>query len=166
MPPAIDSPVFKAQMGEPRRDVPPEFLYSKQRHTSVDTFTFDAAQNDTLNLIRVSAHALFLPHLANVWHTAFGASVVMDVGWRANTAIGLTADPDGLAANLDVAAAGVKNPFTLKNTALLCFKPLWVWCGVAAKPEDGAFIDLEATLKGANPAEGSLAFYLPQRARG
>lgn len=164
--PAFDSPTYKAQTGEPRRDVPADMLYSKQRHHSVPAFTFDAAQNDTLNLIQVPANALFLPHIANLWHTAFGASVQMDVGWLANDAIGLAADPDGLASNLDVAAAGVKNPFALKNTALLAMSPLWEWCGLSARPEDGALITLQATLKGANPAEGTICAYLPIRARG
>lgn len=64
------------------------------------------AQNDTFKICDVPKGTRILSS-SKVKHGAFGASVTMDVGTR-QTSDGTVLDADGLAAALNVAAAGTK----------------------------------------------------------
>lgn len=109
------------------------------------------AQNDTFR----SGIKHFIPKGSRILpssyvsRTAFGSSVTMDVGLRALDASGTEIDLDGIAAALDVSAAGV----SLLNTGVLV--------------KDGANYvttqdaEVVATLKAANPTDNAqAAFYI------
>lgn len=164
--PEFNSGVYDLQISDPVRFVKPEDFFAKLRAYAVQPFTVDAAQNDVLNLIKLPADTMLCPSLAQLYTTALGVSVTGDVGWAANAAIGLTADPNGLADGLDLSAATVVNPFALKNTAALALKPLWEWCGLSEAPSRDTEITLTLTLADANPASGTFSAFLPVRARG
>lgn len=77
-----------------------------------------AAQNDDVELCRIPKHAVLL----GGWfkHGAFGAGTVLDVGLKAldgsgylDAALSVADDPDALATDLDIAAAGSKTLFEL-----------------------------------------------------
>lgn len=65
------------------------------------------AQNDTFEIGTIPKGSRLL-RSGKVYHGAFGASVTMDIGTRA-ASDGTVLDADGLAAALNVAAAGVKD---------------------------------------------------------
>lgn len=158
--------VYDQQVAVPRRFTDPSQNWSKMRHYSIAPLTLDAAQDDVIYLIKVPAKTKFIPSQALLYHTALGALVTADVGWLGDTTLGITADPNGLADGLDVAAAGTKNPLTLQNTAANAMKELWEIVGLSAAPADDAMITLTIDLKGANPASGTIGLFLPCRARG
>jgi hypothetical protein len=97
------------------------------------------AQNDTFEIGRIPKGSRIL-RSSKVWHGAFGASVVMDVGVR-DAAAGTVIDADGLAANLDVSAAGMKD---INGGALLA--------GVNGYLTT-ADVTVYATLEAANPTD-------------
>jgi hypothetical protein len=97
------------------------------------------AQNDTF-LIGVIPKGSRILRTSKVYHGAFGASVTMDVGTRAAGG-GTVIDADGLAAALNVAAAGVKD----------------INGGAQSSAVNGyvttADVDVYATLAAANPTD-------------
>lgn len=98
------------------------------------------AQNDTFRTgIRIPKGSRVL-RSSKVYHGAFGASVVMDVGLRDFEA-GTVIDADGLAADLNVAAVGVKD---INGGALLVGADGYVTT---------ADVEVYATLEGANPTD-------------
>jgi hypothetical protein len=96
------------------------------------------AQNDTF-VIGTLPKGSRITRDSNVWHGAFGSSVTMDVGIRGVD--GTVVDADGLAAALNVAAAGTKQ---VNGGALLNQVNGYV-C-----PQD---VVIYATLAGANPTD-------------
>ncbi len=101
------------------------------------------AQNDTFSTgIRIPAGSRIL-RTGKVYHGAFGTSVTMDVGVRAWSADGTGAviDADGLAAALNVAAAGNK---LIEGGALL---------NQANGYLVTSDVEVYATLAGANPTD-------------
>lgn len=96
------------------------------------------AQNDTFEIGAIPKGSRIL-RSSKVYHGAFGASVVMDVGARGTD--GTVIDADGFAADLNVAAAGVKD---INGGALLAAANGYV------TTQD---IVLYATLEGANPTD-------------
>lgn len=96
------------------------------------------AQNDTFVIGRLTKGTRILSS-SKVKHGAFGASVTMDVGVRDATT-GTVIDADGLAAALNVAAAGTKE---VSGGALL--QPAGYICT--------ADVVVYATLAGANPTD-------------
>lgn len=96
-------------------------------------WTGDAAQNDTLKLFKV--FSTFRPLMLIVDHTAFGSSVVLDIGDNAGTP-----DPDRFYDGLDIAAAG-RSVLPVANAGQ----------GILANGEE-----IVATFLGANPAAGTL----------
>lgn len=110
------------------------------------------AQNDTFaSGQRIPKGSRILPH-SYLSHGALGASVTADVGLR-NFDTGAEIDLDGIAANLDVSAAGR----TIANNGAL----------VAAGVDSVTTADAEVviTLEGANPTDdiqiSAFIFYLP-----
>lgn len=97
------------------------------------------AQNDTFEIGRIPKGSRIL-RSGNVYHGAFGASVTMDVGVRDATT-GTVIDADGLAAALNVAAAGVKD---INGGALLAAANGYLTT---------ADLTVYATLAGANPTD-------------
>lgn len=98
------------------------------------------AQNDTFRTgIRIPRGSRIL-RSSKVYHGAFGASVTMDVGVRDFDA-GTVIDADGLAAALNVAAAGVKD---INGGALLVGADGYITT---------ADVEVYATLAGANPTD-------------
>ncbi len=162
----FNTAVYDQQVAVPRRFTDPSQNWSKMRHYSIPPLTLDAAQDDVIYLIQIPAKTKFIPSLAVLYHTAMGTSVTADVGWLGDTSISLTADPNGLASGLDVAAAGTKNPLALANTAANNMKELWEIVGLAAAPSDDTMITLTIDLKGANPDSGTISLFLPVRDRG
>lgn len=96
------------------------------------------AQNDTFLVARLVKGTRILSS-SKVKHGAFGASVTMDVGVRGVNG-GTVIDADGLAAALNVAAAGTKE---ISGGALV--QPTGYLCT--------ADVDVYATLAGANPTD-------------
>lgn len=96
-------------------------------------WTGDAAQNDTLKLFKV--WSTFRPIFLVIDHTAFGTSVVLDIGDNAGTP-----DPDRFYDGLDVSAAG-RSVVPVANAGQ----------DVLANGEE-----IVATFLGANPASGTL----------
>ena len=79
------------------------------------TFTQGAAAGDansTARLVRLPpGRCRVFMGLSYLHASAFGAARVLDIGWQAHTdldGIAVVADPNGLADNIDVAAAGEK----------------------------------------------------------
>lgn len=106
--------------------------------TQVFSWTGDAAQNDLVELVKLPVGARILT--ASVNHTAFGASVTLDVG-------------DGTTENkyvsaLSVAAAGTSD-----------FANTYALYGVG-RERLGTAVTVIAKLEGANPASGSLYGYI------
>ncbi len=99
------------------------------------------AQNDTFLLARVTKGTRIL-RSGKVYHGAFGSSVTMDVGMR-KASDGTVVDADGIAAALNVAAAGNKD---LNGGSALN----GVTASAIVATEDW---DLYATLAGANPTD-------------
>lgn len=111
------------------------------------------AQNDTFEIGMIPKGSRIL-RSSKVYHGAFGASVVMDVGVRA-ASDGTVIDADGLAVDLNVAAAGVKD---INGGALLAAVNGYV------TTQD---VTVYATLEGANPtddiqAEFEIHYIAPQ----
>jgi hypothetical protein len=99
------------------------------------------AQNDTFEIGTLPKGARIL-RSSKVYHGAFGASVTMDVGVRDTPEAGAAViDADGLAAALNVAAAGVKD---INGGALVAAANGYVLT------KD---VVLYATLAGANPTD-------------
>lgn len=109
-----------------------------------DATALVVAQNDDVRLCQIPAGARLLG--GEFKHGAFGASVTLDIGLRAldnsgylNNALTVADDPDALATELDVAAAGFKNVFEL--TPYLFY-------------ETEKELEVYALFEGANPADG------------
>jgi len=100
------------------------------------------AQNDTFEIGTIPKGSRIL-RSGKVYHGAFTASVTMNVGVRQTD--GTVIDADGLAAALDVAAAGVKD---INGGALL------VGANGYVTTQD---VVLYATLAGANPTDDTQA---------
>lgn len=113
------------------------------------------AQNDTFEIGVIQKGSRIL-RSGKVYHGAFGASVTMDVGMR-KLSDGSVVDADGIAAALNVAAAGVKD---LNGGSALA----GVSTSAIVAQEDWV---LYATLGGANPtddiqAEFEIHYIAPQ----
>ncbi|WP_306016652.1 hypothetical protein [Oceanicaulis sp. MMSF_3324] len=145
----------------PFRPVPEGYLQGKARAVRTQPAVLEPAQNDVLDIAVLPADTVFNPIHAAVLFGAFGAGVTLDIGWKANGAIGLAADPNGLADGLDISAAGSANPFGIKNTVTGFDQPLWKWCGLSEAPAPGSMITLTGTFADAAPDPASIAFYLP-----
>lgn len=100
------------------------------------------AQNDTFEIGTIPKGSRIL-RSGKVYHGAFTTSVVMDVGLRQTD--GTVIDADGLAADLNVAAAGVKD---INGGALL------VGANGYITTQD---VVVYATLEGANPTDDTQA---------
>jgi hypothetical protein len=128
----------------------PNELHGRQR---IAYFQFQAdrdatgavvAQNDDVRLCQIPAGARLTG--GKIKHGAFGSSVTLDIGLRGldgsgyiTTSLSGTADdPDAVATNLDVAAAGVKDLF--EEPAYLFY-------------ETEKELELYALFEGANPAD-------------
>jgi hypothetical protein len=98
------------------------------------------AQNDTFKTGIIIPKGSRILRTGKLYHGAFGASVVMDIGVRA-ASDGTVIDADGLAANLDVAAAGVKD---INGGALLAAVNGYLTT---------ADVEIYATLEAANPTD-------------
>ena len=99
------------------------------------------AQNDTFEIGTIPKGSRIL-RSGKVYHGAFGSSVVMDVGMR-KASDGTVVDADGIAADLNVAAAGVKD---LNGGSALA----GVTVANIVATEDWV---IYATLEGANPTD-------------
>lgn len=145
----------------PFRPIPEGYLQGKVRAVRTQSVSLAPAQNDVLDIAVLPAETVFNPLEAKMLFGAFGTGVTMDIGWKANAAIGLTADPNGLADGIDIAAAGSANPFGIKNAVATFDQPLWQWCGLSEAPSPGHTITLTGTFLDAAPDPASIAFYLP-----
>lgn len=115
-----------------------------QFKASRDAVAAVIAQNDSVRLCHIPAGARLL--FGEVVHGAFGALTTLDLGLRGADLSGylsedgstLADDPDGIATNLDVAAAGKKDMF--EETGFI---------GYETEKE----VELMALFEGANPAD-------------
>lgn len=101
------------------------------------------AQNDDVRLCQLPAGARLLG--GQFKHGAFGATVTLDIGLRAldgsgylDKALTVADDPDALATNLDIAAAGFKDVF--EETTYLFY-------------ETEKELEVYALFEGANPSD-------------
>lgn len=100
------------------RAVPAIPLNVDESHGKIRTCRFDYTQvaegaiGTVIELMKFPAGRIrFLGRESNLYHSALGTGVTLDIGWAAYTAFDgstVAADPDGLDDGLDVAAAGVK----------------------------------------------------------
>ena len=97
------------------------------------------AQNDTFSTGVIIPKGSRILRSGKVYHGAFGASVTMDIGVRGTD--GTVIDADGLAAALNVAAAGTKD---INGGALVAAVNGYVLT------QD---VEVYATLAGANPTD-------------
>jgi hypothetical protein len=106
------------------------------------------AQNDTFKICDVPKGTRILSS-SKVKHGAFGASVTMDVGTR-QTSDGTVLDADGLAAALNVAAAGTKEisgGAQLQPAGFICTVDTTIYATLAAaNPTDDAQAEFEIHL--------------------
>lgn len=122
---------------------------------AADIITVDAAQNDTIGLFLISTSARLSLALSKVIWPAFGAGVVMDVGFADDAELGIATKGAVLASNVDVAAAGSGSMVPALAAADID-KDVWEILGLSADPRGYALV--LATLQSANPASGTLAF--------
>lgn len=105
------------------------------------------AQNDTWNTGIIIPKGSRILRSGRLSHGAFGAAVTMHVGVRA-ASDGTVVDVDGIAASLDVAAAGVKEldggSAFVAGAAYVATQDLEVYCTLnAANPTDNAQAEVE-----------------------
>ena len=107
----LDSDLYAAQTGgkwAPVRGVWQPVLHVPFKHTQSPA----GDANSTINLVRLPAGRIrILQDGTRLYHSAYGSSRVLDVGWLAYTAFDgadVAADPDGLASKLNVSGAGNK----------------------------------------------------------
>lgn len=121
-----------------------------------DIITVDAAQNDTILIARVSSSArLVRPSV--MYTTALGSSVELDVGvFNQDGKSDFTDDDDGIASAIDVSSAStVLLPEAITDHG----KAVWEFInGVTSDPRK--VVEIRATLQGANPSSGTLAWNL------
>lgn len=127
--------------------------------------TLDAGQNDTIEFLRLPFHTILIPDLSTLHHGAAGAGVTLDIGWLANAHLGITADVDGLADGLDIAAAGSKKPFGIIDKVASVDKPLWAIVGLTADPGEAYTLPIVGTFLGANPINLSISLIAGIQAR-
>lgn len=116
-----------------------------------DAAALVVAQNDDVRLCQLPAGARLIG--GEFKHGAFGASVTLDIGLRALDGSGyldklntVADDPDALATNLDIAAAGFKDVF--EETPYILY-------------ETEKELEVYALFEGANPADNiELAGYV------
>lgn len=120
-----------------------------------DTWTGDAAQNDTVQLVDQLR-----------WDTTldeFGVINFSDFGTGVNLNVGFPNDADALIAAQDVSTAA-GSAAILKSVAIANrHKPLWALAGYAsleAAKAASPFAEIIATFVDANPASGTLAWDL------
>lgn len=106
------------------------------------------AQNDTWNTGIVIPKGSRILRSGRLSHGIFGASVTMNVGIRALDAASTVIDVDGIAATLDVAAAGVKEldggSLFAAGVAYVTTQDSEVYCTLlAANPTDNAQAEVE-----------------------
>lgn len=106
------------------------------------------AQNDTWNTGIIIPKGSRILRSGRLSHGIFGASVTMHVGIRALDAAGTVIDVDGIAASLDVAAAGVKEldggSLFAAGVAYVTTQDSEVYCTLnAANPTDNAQAEVE-----------------------
>lgn len=126
------------------------------------SFTGDAAQNDTVDLMKLPPHATLSHVISRLRHTAFGAGVLLDIGVKADPAITMAngdsyaGDPDCIADGLAIGSAGTKTFFDQAGVADFD-KQLWQIAGIdsGAPKRD---LTITGTFLGADPAEGTLGF--------
>lgn len=97
-----------------------------------------AAINDTIEFGEIPSNAILHPS-SSIVHTALGASVTMDIGFK-------QLGPATLASALNVAAAGTKAMLAAVTTANLG-KACWEIAGYASDPRIN--LTLQGTIKGA-----------------
>lgn len=130
--------------------------------------TADLAQNDTINLGSLPARAVPIASLGNYQTTALGTSVTMSIGFAddarpevkaaSSNGAGIASKTAALLSAANVASAGSGN--ALAAVALADRgKPLWALAGLTRDP--GVTLKLIATLAGANPDSGSVAWTIP-----
>ncbi len=119
-----------------------------------EKITVDAAQDDTIDLGVIPSHAVLSTVVSEFRHEAFGAGVTADIGFADNDRAGVSGQTAALAADLDVAAAGVK-----KLTAALGISDLdkEAWELAGATEDKKIPLKVIATLKGGIPSSGSIA---------
>lgn len=144
-------------------------LVVENRHLSAryqtlnEIFAGDYAQNDTLFLAMLPAHAVLSSAISRVQWTALGSSVTLSIGLadndsievkRVNAGVAMTGKTALFTGARDVATAGTAAIFApaIADRA----KPLWDLAGLSADP--GVALKVIATLAGANPASGTLHF--------
>lgn len=118
-----------------------------------ERWTGDAAQNDTVILGYLPSHAVLSQVISELEHSAFGASVTCDLGFKDDTVLGISSKGAALASALDVAAAGVKTA-TVAIAIADRGKKLYELAGLTADPK--VDLPIVAKLAGANPASGTL----------
>lgn len=125
------------------------------------SFTGDAAENDTLDLFTLPAHAKLSTVISLLRHTAFGASVVADIGIKADATIiqdngsAYAGDVDCLADGLAIGSAGTKTLFATETSADYN-KRIYEIAGIDKDPKKDLTVTL--TFLGANPDSGTIAF--------
>lgn len=144
-------------------DVPVQYYGGRVRIFSPAKFAFDAAQNDTVELGALPAHARLVEALSLIRHSAFGSSVTLSVGFKDDardivkkaddSGAGITGKTAALASALDVAAASTKSmcaAIAIADSG----KMLWELAGLERDPK--VTLTLIATLGGSNPASGTI----------
>lgn len=133
--------------------------------TANDRFTVDAAQDDTLFLFKLPAQSVLSDVISKIRWSALGAGVTLSVGFaddasaakkRADTGgVGITGATRALLNAENASSAGSAS--MVKAIALTDqFKELWQLAGLDRDPKEE--IKIIATLGGANPASGTIAF--------
>lgn len=117
-------------------------------------FTGDAAQNDTVLLCPVPSWGVACPQLTSYFTTAFGADVTLDVGFKADAAIGYLGDPDALVDGADVSGALGQTSMMSNVAKTDLFKRWWQIAGLTRDPRTNLWV--VATFLSANPASGTL----------
>lgn len=124
--------------------------------------TADAAQNDTVRLFEIDAHATLSTVISKLAFSALGAGVTLDIGFKADASIimangsGYAGDVDAIADGIDVSGAGTATFFGAQAAANYG-KKIWELAGIDSG-DPGKRLTVIGTFLGANPASGTVAF--------
>lgn len=146
---------YSTQYQAVHRDVPPSVRSADEYYGKLRAYAFNFTQsgagdaNSLAVLTKFHGRTRFISHLSKVYHSAFGTSRTLDLGWAAYNdpnGVAVAADEDGLDAAVNVAAAGSFTPDALTGNETKLFETK-DGVDIQAKVEAGTIPDA-ATIDG------------------